>query len=246
MLTPVVASFFLIFNVIYGRVLLYNTENEEAVEKFDCVYYMYDDGEEISYCRRSGGSQLLDRNRNECDNQGEKKLFRDLLDQEIDPSDILEWSSSVEMTDLYANVFYNRSLIDEDADRFLCNCTQSGTFGKYCEYQLTHNAKTFSQSIKKQFQQKKDGDSWNTQRYGKILCYETLPCNTGPLCLDWREICDRIQRCVNGTDEENWDKLEFNECEDDEFRCTNGMCISDEFWLDGKYTVEFSKNSLLD
>jgi hypothetical protein len=36
-------------------------------------------------------------------------------------------------------------------------------------------------------------------------------------------------------DEENWDKLEFNECEDDEFRCTNGMCISEEFWLDGEY-----------
>jgi hypothetical protein len=40
---------------------------------------------------------------------------------------------------------------------------------------------------------------------------------------------------LNGIDEENWDKLEFNECEDDEFRCTNGMCIAEEFWLDGEY-----------
>ncbi len=40
--------------------------------------------------------------------------------------------------------------------------------------------------------------------------------------------------CSNGIDEENWDKLEFNKCEDDEFRYTNGMCISEKFWLDGK------------
>jgi hypothetical protein len=149
------------------------------------------------------------------------------------------------MADLYARVFYNRSLINNNDDRFVCNCTIAGTFGRYCEYQLTHQAKTFGEAIKAQFQQKEYGDSWNTQRYGKILCYETLPCPSSPLCLDWREICDGIQRCSNGIDEENCDKLEFNECEDDEFRCTNGMCISEEFWLDGKYNVGSSKNFLL-
>ncbi|CAF4374171.1 unnamed protein product [Rotaria socialis] len=220
-------------NDTYGRVLLYNTENGEAFEKFDCVYYTYNDGEEISYCRRPGGSQTLVRNRSECDNQGQKKYFRDLLDQKIHPSEILNWSSSVEMVDLYARAFYNRSLIDDNDDRFVCNCTNSGTFGKYCEYKLTHEAKFFSEAINAQFEQKENGDEWNTQRYGKILCYETLSCLSSPLCLDWREICDSFQRCSNGTDEENCDKLEFNECEYDEFRCTNGMCIAEEFWLDG-------------
>jgi hypothetical protein len=151
------------------------------------------------------------------------------------------------MADLYARVFYNRSLIDDNDDQFVCNCTKLGTFGKYCEYQLTHEAKIFSEAIEAQFEQKKKDkdDSWDTQRYGKILCYETLPCPSSPLCLDWREICDGIQRCSYGIDEENCDKLEFNECEDDEFRCTNGMCISEEFWLDGKYTLDSSKNYLL-
>jgi hypothetical protein len=234
MLTPVAAIFVLVFTVTHSRVLLYNTENEESVEKFDCVYYMHNDGEEISYCRRPGGNLTIDRHRNECDNQGEKKLFRDLLKQEINPSDILDWSSSVEMVDIYVSIFNNRSLIDDNDDRFLCNCTKPGTFGKYCEYQLTHDATSFGEAIKAQFKQKEDGDSWDTQRYGKILCYETLPCNSGPLCLDWREICDGVQRCLNGIDEENWDKLEFNECEDDEFRCRNGMCIAEEFWFDGE------------
>jgi len=234
MLTTVIAIFVLNFTVTYGRILLYHTESSQKVEKFDCVYHGNDYGEEISYCRRPGGTLSLDRHRNECDNQGEKKLFLDLLKQEIHPNIILDWSSSVEMVDLYTDVFYNRSLIDDDDDRFVCNCTIPGTFGKYCEYQLTHEAKTFGGAIKAQFQQKETGDSWGTQRYGRILCYETLPCPSSPLCLDWREISDGTQRCSNGIDEEIWDKLEFNECEDDEFRCTNGMCIPEEFWLDGE------------
>jgi hypothetical protein len=235
MLPSLVANFVLLFTITHGRVLIYNTENEEAVEKFDCVYYRYNDGEKILYCRRPGGNQSLNRYRNECDHQGEKKPLHDLLKQEIHPSIILDWGSSVEMADLYANVFYNRSLIDDNDNQFVCNCTKLGTFGRYCEYQLTHEAKTFSEAINAQFEQKKKGDSWDTQRYGNISCYETLSCSSSPLCLDWREICDGVQRCSNGIDEENCDKLEFNECEDDEFRCTNGMCISEEFWLDGEY-----------
>jgi hypothetical protein len=234
MSTPIVAALVLIFTVTYGRVLLYNTENKEAVDKFDCVYHVYDNGEEIPYCRRLNQSERLDRKKKKCENQGERKMFHDLLNQGVQPNDVLIWSSSVEMADSYASDFYNRSLIANYDDRFLCNCTKSGTFGKYCEYELTHYAKSFSESIKEQFKQKKNGDSWDTQRYGKILCYETLPCNTSDLCLDWREICDGTQRCSSGVDEENWDKLEFNECEDNEFRCTNGMCISEEFWLDGE------------
>jgi hypothetical protein len=38
-----------------------------------------------------------------------------------------------------------------------------------------------------------------------------------------------------GYDEENCDKLEFNECSDDEYRCMNGMCIPDQYFLDGEY-----------
>jgi hypothetical protein len=235
MLTSLVVTFVLIRTITGGRILLYNTENEEAVQKFDCIYYVSNDGEEISYCRRPGRSQSLSRHRDECDNQGEKKLFRNLVDQKIDPTNIFEWTSSVEMADLYASIFYNRSLITDNSNQFLCNCIQSGTFGKYCEYQLTHRAELFSETIRAQFEEKKKGDSWDTQRYGSIICYETLPCPSSPLCLDWREICDGVQRCSNGIDEENCDKLEFNECEDDEFRCTNGMCISEEFWLDGKH-----------
>jgi len=239
MLTTFIAIFVLNFTVTYGRILLYHTENSEKVEKFDCVYHVDDYGEEISYCRRPGEPLLLDRHRNECDNQGEKKFFRDLIRQEINPSDVFKWNSSVEMADMYAHFFYNQSVIEDNDDYFLCKCTKRGTFGKYCEYQLTHDAESFNQAINAQFETKRTGDSWDTQRYGKILCYETLPCPSSPLCLDWREISDGTQRCSNGIDEELWDMLEFNECEDNEFRCTNGMCIPEEFWLDGECLRDF-------
>ena len=43
------------------------------------------------------------------------------------------------------------------------------------------------------------------------------------------------QQCMDGLDEDYCERLEFNECEDDEYRCANGMCIPDQYWLDGDY-----------
>lgn len=228
------ATFALICAIANGQILVYNTENDETIEKFDCIYFVNESGESIPYCQRLKGTEPINRSSTTCANGGEKRRFRDLINERIAPSEVLRWSSSVEITDLYGHVFDKPWLIDENDERFVCNCVKPGTFGKYCEYSLTHNQQHFFETIKAQFKQKELGDSWNTQRYGKILCYETLPCNSSPLCLDWREICDGVQRCSSGIDEENWDKLEFNECEDDEFRCTNGMCIAEEFWLDGR------------
>ncbi|CAF4934392.1 unnamed protein product, partial [Rotaria sp. Silwood1] len=76
---------------------------------------------------------------------------------------------------------------------------------------------------------------WEMQKYSDIVCYTTLICDYGLLCLDWRDICDGVQQCMFGYDEENCDTLEFNECEDDEYRCMNGICIPEEYFLDGTY-----------
>jgi len=230
-LTVYILSF---YSVTFSEILLYNTENDPSVEKFDCIYETIMLGQRIPYCQRPSGSYALIRNQTACENEGKKRSFRRLHDEGVTPNEVLKWSSSVERADLYAAIYYNHSVIEEDDDHFICECIKLGNFGKYCEYQLTHDANKFSEAITAQFSQKKTSDSWNSQRYGSILCYETLPCPSSPLCLDWREICDGVQRCSNGIDEENCDKLEFNECEDDEFRCTNGMCIAEEFWFDGK------------
>lgn len=237
MFTTIMVILPLILIATYGRILLFNTENNQTMGRFDCLYSLQDEGTEIPYCQRLNETEELVRSKSECVNQGVKLFFDDLLKRGVDPGKVLSWSSSVELADRYAGFFLNRSSIEVDADHFICNCTTSGTFGKSCEYQLTHEAESFSESIDAQFGQKENDDPWNSQRYGSILCYETLLCNTGDLCLDWREICDGIQRCSSGIDEENCENLEFNECAADEFRCTNGMCIAEEFWLDGKWLL---------
>jgi hypothetical protein len=58
------------------------------------------------------------------------------------------------------------------------------------------------------------------------------------LCLDWSDICDRYVDCEYGVDEEHCWQLEMNECEDNEFRCENGQCISFDFWRDGENSFE--------
>ena len=242
MLTVAVTMYVLSFSIAFSQILLYTTENDFLVEKFDCLYDTHIAGEEIPYCQRPDEIFSLIRNQTHCENDGEKRSFRDLLDEDIEPSEVVKWNSSIEMADLYAHLYYNHSAITENDDHFICRCTRMGTFGKYCEYQLTGEATEFTETIKGQFYQKQIGDPWNTQRYADILCYQTLLCLSGPLCLDWREICDGVQRCLNGIDEENCDKLEFNECEDGEFRCTNGMCVAEDFWFDGECQLHFHQS----
>ena len=152
-----IITFILSFSVALSQILVYNTENDQLVGKFDCIYDTQNLGEEIPYCRRSEENFPLIRNATECQNGGENKSFRALLNEEIDPNTILKWSSSVEMADHYANVYYNRSLIETIDDQFICQCKQLGTFGKFCEYQLTHHKDKFSESIKAQFDQKENG-----------------------------------------------------------------------------------------
>jgi hypothetical protein len=196
MLSRALTVYFLCVSISASGILLYSTEDNSMTDRFDCLYHTQQTmGEEIPYCQRPDAQMPLIRPSTRCENDGEKISFGCLLYDNIEPSKVLQWSSNMEMVDLYASVYCNRSIFDHHRD------------------------------------------SWNTQRYGSIVCYQTLFCQSSPLCLDWREICDGVQRCSNGVDEENCDILEFNECEEDEFRCTNGMCIVKEFWFDGEFRL---------
>jgi hypothetical protein len=66
-------------------------------------------------------------------------------------------------------------------------------------------------------------------------CYIHLECYRGPspMCLDWREICDSKCDCLNNCiDEKDCFQLEINECDEDHFRCKNGMCIPQHLAFD--------------
>ncbi|CAF1344185.1 unnamed protein product, partial [Rotaria sordida] len=43
------------------------------------------------------------------------------------------------------------------------------------------------------------------------------------------------QQCIDGTDEDRCEELELNECEENEYRCQDGLCIGEQYWLDGEY-----------
>jgi len=68
-----------------------------------------------------------------------------------------------------------------------------------------------------------------SQFYDNHPCYIIFEYNSGLLCLDWRYICDGKQQCMGGVDEDYCELLESNECEEDEYRCENDMCIPEEY-----------------
>ncbi|CAF2187919.1 unnamed protein product [Rotaria magnacalcarata] len=230
----------LMSSFIQAHILLYNTESSQSLERFDCVYYLKN-GEMIPYCRQLGETYSRFNNyADHCFNQGKLVSFQELLERDISPSDILKWSSTIEIVDQYAS-FYHESNSNSSitSNIFVCNCSQRGTFGMMCEYELPFDSITFDESLRAKFDIRTHYYTITpthipsyTQEYSDILCYTTLECYTGALCLDWRDICNGEQQCMEGWDEENCDILEFNECEDDEYRCLNGMCIREEYWLD--------------
>jgi hypothetical protein len=229
----------IIVSSLDGYIFLYQSERHDSIDHFDCIYYTKTAGETMIYCRRpnTGESDAINPY-NTCQNDGKQFSFADSIRENISPQVVLKWSSSIEMVDKYAHAFVS-NLTGEDI--YLCNCIKPGTFGKYCQYELTHQTDSFESSVDAQFEEYEKSYTaygWGIQHYGQIICYETLECDYGLLCLNWHDICDGEQHCIDGRDEENCDKLEFNECNPGEYRCSNGMCIDDEFWLDGKLSYD--------
>jgi hypothetical protein len=220
------------------HILLYQTENSEPAEHFDCIFHTMQE-ETIPYCRKlNSEGWYVNRSYSTCQNDAEEWTYERLYKMNISPSEVLKWSSSVQKADNYAKFYFDQNKNEDLGNDSICNCTQSSTFGKYCEYQLTHEVDSFEDAITAQLYQKAT-DIFSIQRNGNILCYDTLvTCNFGLLCLDWRNICDGQQDCLEGIDENNCEMLEFNECDEGEYRCTNGMCIPEEYWLDGKSSLK--------
>jgi hypothetical protein len=211
----------------------------------------------MKYCRQLSKNQSLQRDFNQsCHNNGQLWSFEELLIRNVSSSDISQWSSSMEQTDRYSKYLSNTSL--DVGDKYICNCTNPTSFGKFCEYEFYSNTISFDDTITKQRKLLEDFNmddyevSVGSQLHSNRLCYITLECESGLMCLDWRHICDGMndktndsynlsfsilfvgkQQCMDGLDEDHCETLEFNECEDDEYRCANGMCIPEEYWLEG-------------
>ena len=232
MIEQVRVSFFLLFCVLTVKSTIYlsHTNDGLEIEFYDCVRTVQPS---LDYCRRPKEPIDLSRDNHttECEqNGGQRHHFSELQSKNINISTILhQWRSSLERVEDYLRYRKDSSQLDG----WICQCLHRGSFGKNCEYRLPVGD-TFEETLQWQLIMRKE-NPWKVQIYGDVLCYETLRCDSGVLCLDWGEICDGVQQCLEGKDEENCDLLEMNPCDPEkEYRCSNGMCIPDQFFLDGE------------
>jgi hypothetical protein len=130
--------------------------------------------------------------------------FSALVAAGIEPYDVVKWASSIEKADDYAAYYYYYNQSIKEFTTDSFLCDCSTTKSVFGKLN------------------------------GRILCYTTLKCDSGALCLEWRDICNGHQNCMDGWDEINCDILEFYECDENEYRCSNGLCIPDVYFLDGK------------
>jgi hypothetical protein len=220
-----------LLSYVKNSIYLYYTEDSSSAEFFDCIQ----DGNFL-YCRRPFEPISLRRNNQseECYHNGTLHLFSSLLSNNTNVSTIFhQWQSSIEKAEEYSRYIRQERESNDSRENYLCQCNNPQSFGKNCEYLLPFGT-TFQMTFNWENEMKSMYPEEN-QFHSDILCYITYKCNSGLLCLDWRDICDGIQQCLLGYDEENCDWLEFNECEDDEYRCMNGMCIPEEYFVDGDH-----------
>ena len=217
---------------VESQVFLYRTDKQSFdTNHFDCVFVQ---SSSLWYCRRP--TEEIDREDDpgqSCvKNGGELYRFSELRSKNISTNTLQHRWTTINLEQVEEYSLYLRDLRLEDGH--LCRCLHLGAFGMNCEYQLPFG-ETFEETLRWQLMMRaRQENEQKVQMYGDVVCYETLECESGLLCLDWREICDGIQNCLEGKDEENCDRLEMNQCdEEEEYRCTNGMCIPEEFFLDG-------------
>ena len=159
--------------------------------------------------------------------------FAQLRHKNITSELLLSWSASVDTAEKYQIYLDNYSLLSPENEIVFHNCTPPW-FGPFCRFAIDHRLiGSFEGFVHLIFRDKARG-----RRDPQVTCYVHLTCETLLSCLNWREICDGKQDCLNGADEQDCRQLEMNECADDEYRCSNGQCIPWEYYRDDTNKAE--------
>jgi hypothetical protein len=156
-----------------------------------------------------------------------------LKEKNITSGMLLSWSTTIDMTERYQIFLNNYSNLSSENEFILHNCT-TPWFGPFCHLTFDYPSTGSFEHIANDFFHSKPmvhGDP-------KVTCYIHLICQTSFSCLDWREICDGKQDCLDGADEKNCWQLEMNQCDDNKYRCANGQCIPREYYRDGSEQSE--------
>ena len=175
------------FVVARSEIHLHHTDDGLSIEQYDCVIVQ----SSLSYCRRPREAMDLTRGDNDIHscvpNGGELHRFSDLRSKNISINTLQhQWTITLETAEKYSLYLKGLRL----SDGYLCRCLLSGAFGKNCEYQLPFG-EIFEETLKWQLIVREENPQ-DEQIHGDIVCYQTLKCDSGVLCLDWREICEGV------------------------------------------------------
>ena len=150
---------FAVFLSVDNSIYLYHTHDGTEIEFFDCVLV-----ESLWYCRRPTKPMRLTRDEDisACvQNGGTAHRFSDLRSKGTNVSTILhEWQSSIERVEQYVRFLRD----DFQTDGSLCQCTDTSSFGKDCEYQLPQDYDSLHDALAWQREQW-DSAGWTLPNY---------------------------------------------------------------------------------
>jgi len=184
------------------------------------------DVENLFYCLSESPSQF----HINIDKSISKLTFDELKQKNISVQQLFHWSASIDLIENYQIYLNNISLTFVNQTFYNCSLPR---FGPECQYELVYYPFNYHELTLYNLIQEL---SLLNERYTQMsTCYVHLQCDYGTtsICLDWTDICNGQINCLNdGIDEKDCWKLEVNQCNDDEFRCTNGICIPNIFYYD--------------
>ena len=204
------------------------------VNREKLVYQLLSDviHEVIPYCFRPANE--FDRSPETFVNPLHKKIsFEELRSTNVTSQQLLLWSNPIVVAERYQ--FYLNEW-NVSLNEYVYNCT-GPWFGLRCQYSFEFGeSMSFNLIVKASF----FGRKFSSIASGMMVqmpCYVLIECHRNGefWCLDWREVCDGNVDCYDeGLDEESCFDMELNECKEDEYRCHNGLCISNDLWEEGE------------
>ncbi|CAF1205542.1 unnamed protein product [Rotaria sp. Silwood1] len=247
MLACLIGFILLWLSITHCQLNLYNTDRVITNDQlqFDCLYYYsrqtntenHDSSKSvfqiINFCLRpiNQVDAMITTFENTRDQQFTLYELRQL---NVTVEQLLSWSAPIDLIEKY--VFY---INQSDTNNLLStetfyNCTKPW-LGTQCQYSFGLGMTMSLDNIIRTILQEKFLNDQISEIVQNFTCYTHIKCYRGSslICLDWREICNGHIDCIDeGNDENRCFELKINQCDENEYRCDNGLCIPKDFWRD--------------